>query len=144
MKSDRTVRELAADVAVAAIVGGAVDNQRHAINRVLVATGLTRVDLERAAARHTGGNGLLTIPFSASFDFDPVPGPTKPAPVPPDPSAPGTSMKVTVREHGPSDIEFGIVEKSPLVGVCCGDCGAPFEEDDDVVASAFVTHRECP
>lgn len=139
--SDRTVRELAADVCLALIARGVVENNLGGVNRVLAATGLSRVDLERASKRHADRNGLATIPFSASFDFTPVPGPTITGPIPLAEAVP--EVKVTVHEHGPTEILFGIDGRSPLVGQPCSECDGAFAPGDEIVATAFASHRGC-
>lgn len=141
MTSDRTVRELAADVCLALIAQGVVVNNLNGITRVLAATGLSRVDLERASKRHGDRRGLATVPFSASFDFDPVPGPTRPTPVPLAEAVP--EVRTVVHAHGPTEVGFFIDGRSPLIGQPCAECDVPFASGAEVVVSAFASHREC-
>ncbi len=126
---------------LALIARGVIDNNLRGVNGVLAATGLSRVDLERASVRHGNQCGLATVPFAASFDFTPVPGPTRVAPIPLAEAVP--EVKAVVHDHGPTEVGFVVDGRSPLIGRPCSECDAPFASGVEVVVTAFASHRDC-
>jgi hypothetical protein len=75
--AERQVRALVADVFVALIDRGLIENTATSVAAGGTALGLTREDLSRAARRHQEGDGLDSVPYGTWFEFDPMPPPPR-------------------------------------------------------------------